>query len=189
MHERARRVSACDDLGNRHQGADLVVCEADRHQGGAGIDRFERRPRESVHRGDRHVVAVCLQPAHRRQHGLMLGRPGDDARGFRQPARHAEDREVHGLGPRGGEGDVAAIGMQLLSDHVSRAVQRGAGGAAFSVHARGVRGGQAAERFDHLGQHRSSGGVVQIDPAHVTHQFAAGAALSRGCGPAAAADL
>jgi hypothetical protein len=96
---------------------------------------------------------------------LVLGGPREDACVPGQPATDPEDREVHRFSAGRGEGDLAAVGVQLLGEEVTSAIERRASGAAFGVEAGRVGRGKVAERGDNLGEDRCRGGVIEVNAA------------------------
>ena len=106
----------------------------------------------------------------------MLGGPGHDRAALRQPARHAEEREVDRLGARAREGDLGAVGAHRTRGQVASAIQRRPRGSSFAMRAGRIAFGEVAQRRLDLRQDGRESRVVEKDAAH--------AAINRGCGPA-----
>jgi len=114
VHQRAHVVGTSDHLGDRLDGADLVVGETDRDQCCGGWDVVGGGLCVLVDSGHLHRVTFRLQASHRSQHRLVLGGPRHDEPAFREASSGTEEGQVHCLGAGRGERDLRAIGAQRL---------------------------------------------------------------------------
>ena len=88
--------------------------------------------------------------------------------GPRSRSGQAEDRQVVGLGPPGGEDDLARVGPQHPGDRLLGTFPGPTRRAAGGVAALGVARGQPVRphRLEHLGIQRRRRVVVEVDPLH-----------------------
>jgi hypothetical protein len=131
------------DLGDRLDGADLVVGVHDRDKGRVLVDRrvdlLRVDPAVSVNRHDRDLEAGALQDGAGVQHRFVLNPAGHDvpALGACRPGG-ALDGEVIGLAAATGEDDLARLGAEDLGDPLPGLVEPLPGAAARGVQARRV---------------------------------------------------
>ena len=117
----------------------------------------------------RHVaVEVLGQIGRGVQHGMMLGRRGDDVpfalRGGRQ--QHATDRQIVAFGAATGEDELGRLAVQDGSDTAPGILQRGSGASAETVDAGRIAvrlGPERQHRLHHARIDSGRGRVVKID--------------------------
>ena len=170
--DRAGGVGQLGHGGDRLAGADLVVGRHHRDQGGAS--RLEERgqavgvdPAEAVHRGQVGPrPGVGLGPGGGVEHGVVLDGRADQVPGLRRPGEDgALDGQVVGLGPAGGEHDLARGGADQGRDLLAGRLHGGPGRPALAVLA-GRVGGRALQQRQHRRQglrpQRGAGRVVEV---------------------------
>ena len=159
------------DLGNRLDGADLVV---------GGDDADERRPLGdrggqllgvdapvSVHGEVGDLEAVAVEDGGAVHHRLVLDAAGDDVAAVRGAGPcDALQRQVVGLGSARGEDDLAGLGAKVMRDLLAGLVEALAGAAARRVDARRVAMmlGEIREHgLEHLRSQRRRRRVIEVD--------------------------
>jgi hypothetical protein len=118
----------------------------------------------------RDAVAGALGGRGRLEHRRVLDRRRHQRGAGTGRAQAAEQRQVVGLGPAGGEQHFILVHPERGGDAFARLVEQRARGASGRVHAGGVAAA-ALERLGevraHLRAHRGRGVVVEVDALHV----------------------
>ena len=152
VHRDAVLVGDRDDLGDRLDGADLVVGphHGDERDGfrvavQRRVERVEPDAAEAVDRQPLDLGAlVAGQPLQGVEHRVVLDAAGDDAAapwiGLPAAPVEALDREVVGLGAAGGEDDLGGLGAECGGDLLARLLDEQPGGPARRVQRRRVAG-------------------------------------------------
>ena len=111
------------DLGERLDGADLVVDERHRHERDVGVEgggELLEVDEAAPSTADRATARLL----HRVQHGVVLDGGADDRAAPR--AEHAAHGEVVGLGAAAGEHDLAGLAAHHRGQALPGPVERGA---------------------------------------------------------------
>jgi hypothetical protein len=176
--ERDPPVEARRDLRDGLDGADLVVGGLEGHHPGAGRDQVDDvvggDPPVPVdrHHGARHAAAPG-PPVGGVAHGAVLD--GAEQRGVAAVGTALEEPEqapVHGLGARGGEGDLVAAHPQRPGHHLAGVVEQQPGVAAGPVQAPRVAPATLVRRGQDLarrGVQRLARGRVEVDRRGIRH--------------------
>ena len=181
VEQHARLAADFADLGDRQNGADLVVGVHDGHETGVrakGALYLLRRDRADGADGQKlDLESLFFKLFERVQHGVMLKSRRNDVLFAlaRAETRGRENRLIVGLAAAGGEVDLTRRGIQARCDALARILQRLGRLLPDGVQARGV----AVDRF-HIRQHRvdgraahlRGGGVVCVNSCHRYRSFA-----------------
>ena len=181
VEQHARLAADFADLGDRQNGADLVVGVHDGHETGVrakGALHLLRRDRADGADGQKlDLESLFFKLFQRVQHGVMLESRRNDVLFAlaRAKTRGRENCLIVGLAAAGGEVDLARRGVQARCDALARILQRLGRLLPDGMQARGV----AVDRF-HIGQHRvdgraahlRGGSVVCVNSCHRYRSFA-----------------
>ena len=172
------------DFPDGLQGADLIVCVHDRHQGGVlpngGFHLLGPDNAIAVHFQIGDLEALLFKSGTGVQNSVVLKFGGDQVllSLFGQQVRRAFDGPVVGFAAAGGEEDLVRIGVQAFRHVAPRRFQRSLGGLSNRIQARGVSIVCSIKRLHRLqngGGNRRGGGVVRVNKAfgfrHGYHPF------------------
>ena len=164
------------DLGQRLDGADLVVRQHHRHQYRIMVDGAPYRLRVNqsvgVHRQVGDAAAVTFQVTAGFQHRRVLDGTGDDVTAATgQRLADTVDGQVVRLTTAAGEDDVFAVRPDQTGDLLAPLAHQGIGLLAVGVDAGGVavglsEAGQHCRQY--FGTHRRGSGIIKVNPCHLT---------------------